>query len=99
MNVALQRRLRLAIALFASFAALHIAIPTEIWAVNAASLVTQSNSEGMVTIKVTPQALSTSSTALRFEVILETHTVALTQDLRDAAVLSDGVGNEYKPIA
>ncbi|MGE5537001.1 MAG: hypothetical protein ACM30I_00155 [Gemmatimonas sp.] len=61
----------------------------------AAGLEAKTNRDGMVTVKVTPQAVAAGG-ELRFEVVLDTHSVDLSQDLRDSAVLVAG-GEELKP--
>jgi hypothetical protein len=100
MQTVLRRRPRLAIVLFAlATVTLDVAMSPAAQPLKAAELATQTNREGMVTIKVTPQALFASATELRFEVVLDTHSVALAQDMRDVAVLSGGAGSEYKPTA
>jgi hypothetical protein len=43
--------------------------------------------------------LSASATELRFEVVLDTHTAELTQDMREISVLSGVDGREFKPTA
>lgn len=98
MPIVRQRCLRFAILLFAAIAAFSfdVVVIANARALNAAELAAQTNREGMVTIKVTPQVFS--GTTLRFEVILDTHSVALSQDMREVAVLSGG-GNEYQPTA
>lgn len=101
MPTLLRRCLRFAIVPFAALAvlALDVAVPAEVSGLKAAELETQTNRQGGVTIQVTPQALSASASAWRFEVVLDTHSAALTQDLRDVAVLSGDAGGENKPIA
>lgn len=92
---------RFAVVLFAALAllAVDVAMRAEARALRAAELATQTNRQGVVTIKVTPQAVSASAASWRFEVVLDTHSVALTQDMRDVSVLSGGDDGEYKPIA
>ncbi|MBP7962879.1 MAG: hypothetical protein KBG20_08330 [Caldilineaceae bacterium] len=59
---------------------------------------TQSVEGGSVTVKVTPLTLTDkTATTLNFEVVLETHSVELTYDLAQLAVLRDNLGNEYQP--
>lgn len=59
---------------------------------------TESNSEGAVTIEVTPLVLSTSQN-VKFEVALNTHSVPLTKDLKEISTLVDDKGNEYSAIS
>ncbi len=61
--------------------------------------VSQTSKEGAVTVKVTPLELSAQAAVWRFEVVLETHVVALDQDMTAAATLADGAGREYRPLA
>lgn len=103
MPIVLRRRccLRFAIVPFAvlTVLTLDIGLRSDTRMLSAAELATQTNREGVVTIKVTPQAVSASAASWRFEVVLDTHSASLTQDLRDVAVLSDGAGGEYPPTA
>ncbi len=52
------------------------------------------NSEGSVTIEVVPKNIDEGT----FAVILNTHSVELSDDLTKAAVLKDENGKEYRPI-
>ena len=65
----------------------------------AAPLATQTSSQGAVTVAVKPIALSASVPELRFEIVQDTHSVALSQDMRAVAVLSGGPGGDVKPAA
>lgn len=56
------------------------------------------NSEGDVTVKATPIELSSLDKVI-FQVVLDTHSVPLEQDLKVASVLIDDNGKEYKPIS
>ena len=60
------------------------------------SFITQTNSEGGVDVEVTP---SKSSINLRFDVVLNTHSVELDQDMVQIAILKDDKGNEFLPLA
>lgn len=62
-------------------------------------LQTQTNSEGSVTIKVTPKDLSRSLTTWDFEIVLDTHSGNLDQDLTKSALLIDDKGNQHTPIS
>lgn len=64
-----------------------------------ADLETQTNREGSVTVKVTPRNVSPGDKSWDFEIVLETHTVALDQDMTHAAALVDGSGNSQQPVA
>ncbi len=56
---------------------------------------TQSNSEGGVTIEVTPKSIDEGT----FVIVLNTHSVELNDDLTRAAVLKDENGKEYRPMS
>ncbi len=58
---------------------------------------TQTNSEGEVTVEVTPISLSDKDVA--FKIILNTHSVALDKDLGDISILLDDRGKEYQAIS
>ncbi len=60
-----------------------------------AALQAQVNREGQVTVKVTPLDL-TAAQPWRFEVELNTHSVALDQDMASSAVLLTGGGQEVR---
>lgn len=63
----------------------------------AAPLPEQTNNAGMVTVKVTPLAVSPSVETWRFQVVFDTHSVDLNQDLMAAASLLDAQGREVRP--
>jgi hypothetical protein len=52
-----------------------------------------------VTVTVTPIDLSSQSKEWKFDVIMDTHSVELDQDMTKVAVLIDDQGKEYKPLA
>jgi len=52
-----------------------------------------------VTVKVTPRNLSAGSATWDFEVVLDTHSADLGQDLARVSVLIDGRGREHPPTA
>lgn len=54
---------------------------------------------GDVTVTVTPGNLAADAPVWEFSVMLDTHSVELTDDLVQAAVLIDDQGNEHEPIA
>jgi hypothetical protein len=60
---------------------------------------TKIDSQGVVTVEVTPLTLSSNDSNWTFDVGLNTHSEELNQDMMKAAVLVDDVGNEYKPIS
>ncbi len=51
-----------------------------------------------VTVTVTPTDLSTESEEWKFDVVMDTHSVELDQDMTKIAVLIDEQGNEYKAL-
>jgi len=63
------------------------------------SLPTKENNEGQVRVSVTPQSLSKTADAWRFEVRFNTHVTPITQDIASVASLSDGKGAGEKPTA
>jgi len=64
-----------------------------------AALPAQTNSEGRVSVTVTPLDVSPTAESWRFDVQLNTHVTPLDQDLMQIAVLIDSAGNELKPTA
>jgi len=74
--------------------------PTEITqSPNQYILNTQINSEGLVTIEVTPKNLSESAETWDFEIVLDTHSGNLEQDLTETSILIDDKGNKFNPIS
>jgi hypothetical protein len=53
-----------------------------------------------VTVTVTPVAIDISSqtTEWKFDIVLNTHSVELNQDLTEVATIVDDAGKEYKPL-
>lgn len=51
--------------------------------------------QGQVTVKVTPLALTGSQ--WKFNIVMDTHSVELDQDMTRSVVLYDDQGREYKP--
>ncbi|EKD57324.1 MAG: hypothetical protein ACD_57C00344G0006 [uncultured bacterium] len=62
-------------------------------------LSTQTNSEGQVTVKVTPKDLSQSSSSWDFEIVLDTHSGNLDQNLTEISILIDDKENRFTPVA
>ncbi len=62
-------------------------------------LTEQTSREGGVTVKVTPRNLGPGASSWVFEVVLETHTQPLDQDLTKAAALVDAQGKAHAPLA
>lgn len=58
---------------------------------------TQTNEELPVTIKVTPIELGKGAETWKFEIVLNTHSGSLDDDLLTAAYLMDDKGNTYQP--
>lgn len=61
-------------------------------------LVPQANSEGSVSIIVTPKVLEKGKTG-QFEISFTTHSGSLDFDLLQVAKLVDDEGNNYKPVS
>ena len=59
---------------------------------------TKTDDQAGVTVVVTPLELSNQSQEWRFEITMDTHSVALDQNLIESSLLVDGSGNEFKPI-
>ena len=60
----------------------------------ASALETQTNSEGSVIVKITPNL----STEVAFEVVLDTHSGEISADLVQAVTFKDENSKEYKPL-
>ncbi len=63
------------------------------------ALAPQTRSEGGVQVKVTPKNITVAADTWDFEIALNTHSVALDQDLVKTTVLVDAQGKQYLPIA
>lgn len=63
------------------------------------SLSVRSDAAGGVTVKVTPRSLSADSPTWDFEIVLDTHSADLGQDLLKSAALIDARGRTHAPIA
>lgn len=61
-------------------------------------LSTQTNSEGSVTVKVTPVDIPDGK-QWKFSIVLDTHSDELSQDLTSIISLTDDKENVYKPIS
>lgn len=55
--------------------------------------------QGDVTVRVTPKELSGDATSWSFEISLDTHSVALDQDLKKIAKLIDNQGQSRRPTS
>lgn len=60
-------------------------------------LETKTDNQGQVTVKITPQNLSGAE--WKFEIVLDTHSIDLNQDLMQVIELIDEQGKIHKPIA
>lgn len=63
------------------------------------SLTTQKNSEGSVTVKITPENISKDKKTWQFQVILDTHTGSLDENLTKSAELTDEKRNKLLPLS
>ncbi|KXK08048.1 MAG: hypothetical protein UZ21_OP11001000857 [Microgenomates bacterium OLB22] len=63
------------------------------------SLTTQTNSEGSVTVKITPENISKDKKTWQFQVILDTHTGSLDEDLTKSAELTDEKRNKQLSLS
>jgi len=58
----------------------------------------QIDEQEAVTVTVTPLDLSIDSKEWKFDVVMNTHSVELDQDIVEATILVDNPGEEYKPL-
>ncbi|MGE3571232.1 MAG: hypothetical protein AB7G71_09130 [Burkholderiales bacterium] len=68
-------------------------------AAGAGNLETRSSSAAGVTVKVTPTQVARGAAAWEFEVVLETHSQDLGDDLVKNSVLIDATGARHAPLA
>lgn len=66
---------------------------------NETKLTSRTNDELGVRVVVTPKTLAPGAAAWEFEVIMDTHTKPLTDDLVRAAVMVDENGRQYAPLS
>ena len=59
---------------------------------------TLSDTQGVVTVNVTPTLVSSKDLQWKFDVSFSTHSIELDQDITQISVLVDDKGKEYKPI-
>lgn len=65
----------------------------------AGELSTEKNTEGSVTVTVTPQSLSNDASTWDFNIVLDTHSQVLSDDLAKSALLLDESGGRQAPLA
>ena len=58
----------------------------------------QEDNQGSITVKVTPLNLGIDQDTLTFNVVMDTHSVELSMDLADLAVLSNDRGDDVQPL-
>ncbi len=63
------------------------------------SLETKENTEGPVSVAVTPLSLDNGPPTWNFEIVLDTHSGSLDADLVAVSELVDDQGKSYKPIS
>ncbi len=59
---------------------------------------TKTEEQASVTVVITPLDLSPNSKEWKFDVVMDTHSVELDQDMTKIAVLVDDQGKEYVPL-
>ncbi|MBI5029263.1 MAG: hypothetical protein HZB51_01955 [Chloroflexi bacterium] len=62
----------------------------------ASAFATKNNSGGSVDVAVTPLAISASEPVV-FDIVMNTHSVDLSDDMTQIVILRDDTGKEYKP--
>jgi hypothetical protein len=60
---------------------------------------TKTEEQANVTVTVAPIDILSESKEWKFDIVMDTHSVELDQDMAKIAVLVDGQGKEYKPIS
>jgi hypothetical protein len=65
----------------------------------APAFATRSSDEAGIKVVVTPKALGPGAKVWEFEVVLDTHTKPLNDDLAQIAALVDAAGRRYMPVA
>ena len=59
----------------------------------------KTDNQAAVSITVTPIDISSQSKEWKFDIVMDTHSVELDQDMIESAVLIDDQDKEYKPIS
>jgi hypothetical protein len=83
----------------AGLIAAELAAHPSLVAAQGAALAARSSSERGVTVTVKPMSLARDAKSWDFEIVLDTHSQDLGDDLVKAARLVDGDGREYAPTA
>jgi len=65
----------------------------------APAIAARNSDEAGVRVVVTPKSLGPGVPVWEFDVVMDTHTKPLSDNLAQAAVLVDGAGHRYVPIA
>jgi len=65
----------------------------------APALAAQSSEEGGVNVVVTPKALGPGMAVWEFEVVMDTHSKSLDDNLAEVVFLVDEAGSRYRPVA
>jgi len=73
--------------------------PAQVRDFSSGNLEPKIDTQGTVTVKVTPLELLPKTTEWKFDVVLDTHSLELGQDMTKVAVLIDDKNNEYEPVA
>lgn len=89
--------LRLLPVLFAAALAFGLVFLNSGLPLAAPALAAQSSEGGGVNVIVTPKALEPGVAVWEFEIVMDTHSKPLDEDIPQAAVLVDEVGRRYKP--
>jgi len=85
---------KLSSAITASLLAVGCLVPAA-----AVELATQNSTLNGVTVAVTPRTLSGDAEIWDFNIVLDTHSQDLSDDLAKSVVLLDGSGARYEPVA
>jgi hypothetical protein len=89
---------RSAMALAISMTAICAALPSVTLSAET-PLASRTSDNGGVRVVVTPKAIEPGGAVWEFEVVMDTHTKPLNEDLARAAVLVDDSGRQYAPVA
>ena len=90
---------RLALSIVIGVTALCAALAAVAQPSAATPLASRTSDSGGVRVVVTPKTIEPGATVWEFEVVMDTHTKPLDQDLVHAAVLVDDGGRQHAPLA
>ena len=85
--------------IFIAAAVLSAAFLGTLYSFAAPALTARTSDEAGVRVAVTPKSYGPDATDWEFSVVMDTHVKPLSENLTQAAILVDGAGRRYEPLA